>query len=166
MSQADNISVVTEQRRTALVHALQHHGVDAFFGWSTTTFEFLRDLHEHPGHRFIVLGFNDQGKETMICGALSESQAKRAGIPDVRCWKDGEDPKRLFHDLALEWNLRSAVIAVDEDMPALILLQLQAVLPAALFKDGGPILASLRRTKTDAEPVSYTHLTLPTILRV
>jgi Xaa-Pro aminopeptidase len=142
---------MTQPRREALVSALASHGYDAFFAWSTTTFEYLRGLEEHPGHRFIVLGYNDQGHEAMICGALSESQARRAGIADVRSWRDGEDPKRLFHDLAEEWKLRTAVIAVDEDMPALLLLQMQAVLPAALFKDGGPILAGLRRTKTAEE---------------
>jgi Xaa-Pro aminopeptidase len=145
------LSAMVAQRREALVSALASQGIDAFFGWSETTFEYLRGLKEHPGHRFIVLGYNDKGEEAMICGALSESQARRAGVVDVRSWKDGEDPKRLFHDLCQEWNLRSAVISVDEDMPALLLLQLQAVLPAALFKDGGPILAALRRTKKPEE---------------
>lgn len=138
-------------RRHMLAAALERDSIDAFFGWSETTFEFLRGLKEHPGHRFITLGYNDKGDEAMICGALSESQARRAGIKDVRFWRDGEDPRKLYHDLALDWDLRSGVIAIDEDMPALMVLQMQAILPAALFKDGGPLLSSLRRTKTSEE---------------
>lgn len=132
-------------------HALEAAGVDVFFGWSETTLGYLRGLREHAGHRFLTLGISKSGKEAFICGALSETQARRAGISDIRTWKDGEDPVALFNALADEWNLRSGVIAVDEDIPAILLLKMQAALPAALFRDGGPILNALRRTKTQAE---------------
>lgn len=135
----------------ALAGKLLEEGIDAFLGWSETSLSYLHGYHEHAGHRFLTLGVNTEGAVALICGALSENQARRAGITDIRTWRDGEDPLRLMHDLAAEWNLRSAVIAVDEDMPALMLLKLQAILPAALFKDGGPLLAGLRRTKSDDE---------------
>src|SRR5665213_2127086 len=131
----------------ALAGKLQEEGIDAFLGWSETSLSYLHGYHEHAGHRFLTLGINSDGDVALICGALSENQARRAGIEDVRPWRDGEDPLRLMHDLAAEWELRSAVVAVDEDMPALMLLKLQSILPAVLFKDGGPLMAELRRKK-------------------
>lgn len=142
---------MSTNRISQIAEAIGAAGIDAFFGWSEATLSYMRGLHEEAGHRFLTLGLNSDGREAFICGALSETQARRAGISDIRPWKDGEDPIALFTALADEWNLRSGVIAVDEDMPALHLLRMQAALPAALFRDGGPILANLRRTKTAAE---------------
>ena len=113
----------------ALASKLQEEGIDAFLGWSETSLSYLHGYHEHAGHRFLTLGVNCEGAVALICGALSENQARRAGIADVRPWRDGEDPLKLMHDLAEEWNLRAGVIAVDEDMPALMLLKLQSLLP-------------------------------------
>ena len=136
---------------SALASRLQEEGIDAFLGWSEVSLSYLHGYSEHAGHRFLTLGVNSEGAVALICGALSENQARRAGITDIRSWRDGEDPLRLMHDLAAEWNLRTAVVAVDEDMPALMLLKLQSILPAALFKDGGPLMADLRRRKTPHE---------------
>ena len=135
----------------ALASKLVDDGLDAFLGWSDVSLSYLHGYHEHAGHRFLTLAVNDDGAVALICGALSENQARRAGITDIRPWRDGEDPLQLMEALAAEWNLRAAVIAVDEDMPALMLLKLQTLLPAALFKDGGPLMAGLRRHKSPAE---------------
>jgi Xaa-Pro aminopeptidase len=135
----------------ALASKLQEEGIDAFLGWSETSLSYLHGYHEHAGHRFLTLAVNSEGAVALICGALSENQARRAGISDIRPWRDGEDPLTLMSDLAGEWNLRAAVIAVDEDMPAIMLLKLQTILPAALFKDGGPLMAGLRRHKSPQE---------------
>ncbi|MHB8637633.1 MAG: M24 family metallopeptidase [Fimbriimonadaceae bacterium] len=140
-----------QARIAALAGKLRDAGIDAFLAWSETSLAYLHDYHEHAGHRFLTLGVSSNGHVALICGALSENQARRAGIADVRGWRDGEDPLALMSALAAEWNLRTAVVAVDEDMPALMLLKLQGILPAALFKDGGPLLADLRRRKTPEE---------------
>lgn len=138
-------------RVSQVAQAVQNAGFDAFFAWSPTSLAYLRGLHEHPGHRFFALCVSPQGEEILICPALSENQARRVGIAEIWPWKDGEDPMVLFQRLADKWNLSGGVIAVDEDLPALHLLKLQAVAPAALFKDGGPMLNGLRRTKTQQE---------------
>lgn len=142
---------MAQNRIDALTAKLEAEGVDAFFAWSEIALDYLHGYREHAGHRFLTLGVNADGRVALICGALSEGQARRSGIQDIRTWRDGEDPLRLMRDLASEWKLRSAVIAVDEDMPALMLLKMQSILPAALFKDGGSILAELRRHKSPAE---------------
>jgi Xaa-Pro aminopeptidase len=75
----------------------------------------------------------------------------RAGIEDVRPWRDGEDPLQHFRDLAEDWKLRSSMIAVDDDLQAKALLEMQAVLPAALFRPGHAILAKIMRVKDKEE---------------
>lgn len=138
-------------RVAQLAKRLEANGLDAFFGWSEVNLGYLTGYFEHAGHRFLTLAVSSTGKMALICGALSENQARRFGIEDVRVWRDGEDPLALFKALAEEWNLRTAVVAVDEDMPALMVLPMQAELPAALFKNGGPLLAELRRKKDASE---------------
>jgi Xaa-Pro aminopeptidase len=87
----------------------------------------------------------------MICPALSESQARRAGVADVRSWRDGEDPLVHFSQLADDWDLRSGILAVDDEMPAQMLLKMQSVLPAALFRAGQPAIATLMQRKEPQE---------------
>jgi len=112
---------------------------------------YLHGFHEHAGERFMALCIHSSGQVRMICPALSRSQATRAGFEDIRSWKDGEDPLALFEELADDWALKSAIIAVDSDMPARMLLQMQSVLPAALFKSGETSLAQLMRIKEQDE---------------
>jgi len=112
---------------------------------------YLHGYHEHAGERFMAMCIHSSGQMRMICPALSQSQATRAGMQDIRSWKDGEDPLALFEELADDWDLKSAIIAVDSDMPARMLLQMQSVLPAALFKSGETQLAQLMRIKGQDE---------------
>lgn len=138
--------------RTSLLAArLRDAGVDAFLAWSPVTMGFLHEFPEGAGERFLTLAIKDSGEVVMICPALSASQARRVGIQDVRPWRDGENPLDLFGALASAWNLKSAIVAVDDEMPAQLLLSLQAALPAALFKAGGQYVADLKRNKTADE---------------
>ncbi len=99
----------------------------------------------------MALCIHSSGQIRMICPALSMSQVTRAGIEDIRPWKDGEDPLAHFQELASDWGLKSAIVAVDSNMPARMLLQMQSVLPAALFKSGETYLAQLMRIKAEDE---------------
>jgi len=112
---------------------------------------YLHGFAEHGHERFMTLAVKATSEIVLICPSLSKSQAERAGIGDVRSWSDGEDPIALFQELAQAWNLRSAIVAVDDELPAHLLLKMQEALPAALFKSGGEILASLMRTKDEQE---------------
>lgn len=138
-------------RMQTLARELREAGVDAFLAWSPVTMGYLHGFAEGGGERFLTLALRADGEIALICPALSATQAARAGIRDVRPWKDGEDPLALFKQLADEWNLRSAIIAVDDEMPAHLLLAIQTVLPAALFKPGAGLVANLMRVKTPEE---------------
>jgi len=141
----------TKARIERLAGVLVNDGIDCFVAQHPISMGYLHGFHEGAGERFMALCINTSGKTRMICPALSASQVARAGIKDVRPWKDGEDPLALFDELAKDWNLKSAIIAVDSDMPARMLLQMQSVLPAALFKSGETQLAQLMRVKSGDE---------------
>lgn len=138
-------------RTSRLAEALQEAGIDCFMAQSPVSMGYLHGYHEHAGERFMALAVHADGSVRMICPALSESQARRAGLPDVRSWKDGEDPIAHLLDLATDWDLRSGIIAVDDEMPAQMLLKMQAALPAALFRAGQPVLSTLMRKKEPTE---------------
>lgn len=138
-------------RLERLAAELQSSGMDAIFLCTPISMGYLKGFREGGGERFLTLAIRADGSIRMICPALSATQAQRTGIEDVRGWKDGEDPMRHFRDLASDWNLRSAIIAVEDDMPAHMLLPMQEALPAALFKQGQEVIARLMRVKDAGE---------------
>lgn len=134
-----------------LTGAMSEAGIDAFFAADKVSMRYLAGFPEDGHERFLTLAINGDRRVCMICPALSEQQARRAGIQDVRTWNDGEDPLALFQELAKEWGLRSGILAVDDMMHARQLLDMQSVLPAALFKPGQPVLGSLMSRKDSQE---------------
>lgn len=134
-----------------LAGELREAGVDAFFAWAPITMGYLQGFFEGAGERFLTLALRSDGTVRLICPALSANQASRCGITDIRPWRDGEDPLVHFRQLADDWNLRSAILAVDDTMPAHLLLEMQDALPAALFKSGSGLVANLMRVKGPTE---------------
>lgn len=145
------MSTSAPQRLSSLTAALGDHGIDAFLAWHPVTMGYLHNFHEGAIERFMALCLHRDGRSAIICPSLSATQAARAGLQDIRSWRDGEDPLVLFGKLAEEWDLKSAIIAVDDEMPAHMLLAMQMALPAALFRTGGEILGSLMRVKAADE---------------
>ncbi len=142
---------MSAQRIAALSENLKANGIDCFLAHDPVTMGYLHGFHEGAGERFLTMAIGMSGEVRMICPALSESQARRAGLQNVVSWKDGEDPGALFEQLAKEWNLETGIIAVDATMPARLLLQLQAILPAALFRNGEAFTSELMRRKSPQE---------------
>jgi Xaa-Pro aminopeptidase len=138
-------------RVAALAQILQQEGVDAFLAWSPITMGYLANFEEHSIERFLTLAIRSTGETHLICPALTVNQARRAGIQSLDGWKDGENPHALFEALAERWNLQSAIIAVDDEMPARLLLELQSILPAGLFKSGQEMLSRVMRRKEPGE---------------
>jgi Xaa-Pro aminopeptidase len=140
-----------EERLHLLAQEMQRQGVDAYLATTSISMGYLHGYFENAHERFLVLAVRANGEVRLIAPALSAAQARRVGILDVREWSDGQDPLTHFHDLATDWNLKSAIFAVDDEMPAQLLLKLQLALPAALFREGSPILGELMRRKSPAE---------------
>jgi Xaa-Pro aminopeptidase len=139
------------KRLNLLGESLTTSGASVFLAQSTIAMGYLHAFWESSHERFMALAVNPAGHAVLICPALSEAQAKRAGITDIRTWKDGEDPYALVKQLSDEWDLKSGVIEIDDDMPARMVLGLQAALPFALFRSGGDTLSQIMRKKDVSE---------------
>jgi Xaa-Pro dipeptidase len=134
-----------------LREVLLEEGLDALFLTSPVSMGYLMGFHEGGGERFLTLAVHSSGEMRMICPALSETQARRHGIEHVSAWRDGEDPLALFAHLARDWKLDSGVLAVEDEMRAAMLLDMQSVLPAALFRKGQETISRLMRNKEQSE---------------
>ncbi len=134
-----------------LARALDQAKIDAFFAWSPVTMGYLHGFHEHAIERLMLLAIRSNGDVRFIGPSLSESQARRAGISDIQVWDDSADPLALVAQLRDDWSLDKARIAVDDELPALHLLRLQATLSGAEFIAGQSILGTLMRVKEPGE---------------
>lgn len=132
---------------------LTESGCDAFVANTPVSMGYLHGFWEGSHERFLALMISRRGEVELICPALSATQAARSGIERIHPWRDGENPLALFSSVAETWDLSGGVIAVDDHLPAKMLLEMQAALPAALFKPGQALLGSLMRNKTADELV-------------
>lgn len=144
-------AVALGSRVERLAAVLSREGIDAFFATSPISMGYLFGYQESGGERFLTVAVSPQGEVRLICPALSVSQARRVGFGNIASWRDGEDPLALLDRLAEDWHLKSGILAVDDDMPAQMLLKMQGTLPAALFKPGQEALSRLMRNKDEGE---------------
>ena len=145
------------ERLDRLATELRRAGLDAFLCSSPISMGYLQGFWESGYERFLTLAVHRDGRACLICPSLTETQARRCGLQDIRAWKDGEDPLDLFRQLAQAWDLGSGAVAVDDDMPAALVLALQGVLPRARFRPGQPVLARLMRSKSPGELENLLH---------
>lgn len=137
-------------RTERLAQNLRDHGVKALILSSPVNMGYLTGFTEGGGERFLTLSVRDDGEMRMVCPALSENQARRCGIEDVRTWKDGEDPMVHFRQLVSDWGLEGQTVAIDDEMPAQYLLPIQSNL-SARFQQGFALIADLMRCKEPQE---------------
>ena len=142
---------MSTERVSRLAQELRSNGFDAYFCWSPVSMTYLFGFGEGAGERFLTLAVRSDGSVRAICPALSATQVRRSGIADVRPWKDGEDPLAHFCDLIDDWGLRNARLAVDDELPAHMLLAIQKALPSASFMHGSALLSTLMRIKDSHE---------------
>lgn len=140
-----------QARLSKVTDAMNSANVDVLFLSSPASMGYLAGFFEDGHERLMVLAVRSSGETALICPALSHSQAERCGIKQIQSWKDGEDPMRLVANLAKEWSLDRAVIGVDAEMRADILLGIQNVLPAAAYHSAEKCVAAAMSTKDDEE---------------
>ncbi len=138
-------------RLDRLIHLLAETDVDAMLLSSPQSmgyfFGFFEDAHE----RLMTLAVSSRGDVRLIAPALSVNQASKSGIQDIRGWRDGESPLAHVEQLSDDWDLRTAVVAVESSMRADILLQLQSAIPSAMFHPAGPLLGQIMAVKDREE---------------
>ena len=146
-----NDSLSTRSRIERLAAGLRQAHLDAFLCTSPVTMGYLQGFFEEGGERLLMLAVSSRGQVRMICPGLTEAQARRCGIEDVRPWLDGDDPWALFRLLAADWGFGAGRVAVDNDMAAAHLLAAQAAIPEASFAAGQPVMSDLMRVKSGEE---------------
>lgn len=139
-----------DSRAARLADRLKAASADAFLAWSPVAVGYLTGLHESFGERFSLWALSASGHSRLICPALSATQARRAGIHDVRPWADGEPIDPHLTDLRADFSIQRRVL-VDDEMPAAHLLRLQAAWPGIEFAAGSWELGQLMRAKEPEE---------------
>lgn len=131
---------------------LQSRGVDAYFCTSAVTMGYLSGFHEEGGERLLFLGVSKDGRSRLVAPALARTQAERSGIADIRSWRDGENAMDCVRELFADWGFKT--VAVDDEMRAATLIDLQDTLPNVTFIAGQPVLSDLVRCKDHNELAS------------
>jgi len=140
-----------KSRVNALARQLEESGLDVFLASSSESLGYLSGLRESGYERLLTLLITRSGDSLLVCPALTESQARRHGIDKIASYPDGDSPYESVVDYLSAAGYRAGVFAVDDDFRADHLLRLQQLLPAALFKAGGVILAELTSIKSETE---------------
>ena len=130
-----------------LVELINEHALDGFLAQTVASLGYLADFPEDAHERFMVLAVHKSGEHCLICPALSSIQARRAGITNIRDWRDGEDPVALFSNLIDEWNGEAGVFLVDDHLPAKMLLEMQDAFIGIRFVAGGSYLGQITGRK-------------------
>ena len=139
------------ERLERLAWELCQTDLDAYICSSPITLGYQLGFFEDGLERFLVFIVNREGRTCMICPSLTKTQARRCGVREIITWRDGEDPMILFRRLLNDWGLESGKLAVDSDMAASQLLEMQKALPRVTFSSGQPIMSRLMSTKTETE---------------
>lgn len=116
------------------------------------TLAYFSGLAESGHERFLGLFVRADGAAALVCPKLTETQARRHGIEDVRAWADGESWTALVEGVCRDWGLGTGTtIAVEDELWAGHLLTLMQALPGRKFVSGGPAVSGLMRAKDAAE---------------
>ncbi|MCX7924335.1 MAG: Xaa-Pro peptidase family protein, partial [Fimbriimonadales bacterium] len=136
-----------------LQQAMLREGVDVFLASTQVNMQYLSGFSEPPLERLMFLLTPQQGDPVWFAPALSsESTATNpAGWQTRYVWHDSDGPTRALEACTRDYDLETATIAVDDEMPAAFLLMLQEALPAALFRRGGELMGSVRAVKDEEE---------------
>lgn len=147
------VSTIFQQRVSQLQEVMLQQGVDAFLASTPVNMLYLSGFQEPPLERLMFLLIPRDQEPCWLVPALSAESAEGnpAGWQVRYRWHDSEGPEKVVEALAREMGLETAVIAVDEEMPAAFLLLLQEMLPAALFRRGGELIGKVRAIKDETE---------------
>lgn len=146
----DMLAQLYADRIKRLAEVLTQAGVDAVMLHSPVDMDFMTGFNEGAAERFMALTISNRGQVALVCPMLSVNQAARAGIDDIRPIMDGELVDSKLQALATEFGIHNK-LAVDDFMPASLVLQIQRALPAMTLVPGSIYPGQLNRTKGPAE---------------
>lgn len=113
---------------------------------------YLSGFYDEPGERMLLFIVPREGEPIFLVPELYEQQVKQTSpFPDVRVWKDSDDPVKLLRSAMVSFTKGCAGVLVDDGMWASFFLMLREVLPEAKYSLASRIMKSLRMRKTPEE---------------
>ncbi|MDP9021291.1 MAG: Xaa-Pro peptidase family protein [Actinomycetota bacterium] len=157
---------------------LRARGLDAFLAGPSADLFWLAGYRAPALERLTMLVVPAEGDATLIVPELEAPRAAASPAPDVAelvTWAESGDPVgEVRSSLARAGVPGDAVLAVQDRLCSMFLLQLQDALPAARWRTGRDVSRDLRLRKTPAEvellraaaaAIDRVHARVPQFLR-
>ncbi len=115
---------------------------------------YLSGYAEHGHERLLALLVPAEGKPVFLVPSLSEQAARGnpAHIKHIVAWEDQDGWQMGFTSLLADMNVhRSDTLLIDDELPSVHLMQMQALMPGIICLPAGELLSSLRRVKSEVE---------------
>ena len=119
----------------------------------TDHMRYLTGWAETGHERLLVLFVPAEGDPVFLVPSLNAAQAKRnpAGLMTVLGWEDATGWTVKASDLFAEWSVSGRGVAIDDELDAVHLLDLQKIAPDASYIAAATLMASLREIKSEDE---------------
>jgi Xaa-Pro aminopeptidase len=115
-------------------------------------FFYLTGVSVYAGKRLLALVVPREGEALFVTPEMNVDQLVGvAGIRDVRAWSDEQGYRTPAAAALADRGLGSGTVAVDEEMRAAFLLDLQAACPGVRWRGAGSAMDALRMRKDTAE---------------
>lgn len=113
---------------------------------------YLTGFYDEPGERMLLLLVPREDNPIFLAPELYEEQIRQESpFPDVRIWKDSDDPMDLLQRTVADLAPEDGTVVVDDGMWAKFFLMLKQSLPKANFSLASRVMVPLRMQKTSHE---------------
>ncbi|MDQ3879687.1 MAG: aminopeptidase P family N-terminal domain-containing protein, partial [Chloroflexota bacterium] len=146
-------TAVYAERLRAAAREAARRDVDALLITPSPNYVYLLAYMAPAQERISCLIVPADGRPSLVVPFFEEPLARSeladvAGELDITTWAEADDPYRTIAGATPQ---RARRIAVEDHMPARFVLRLRAALQDAELTELGPIMAPLRRRKSDDE---------------
>lgn len=147
------------QRIARIQEELRKSGLGAAVLAPTDQMRYLSGWCEDGHERLIALLVPTVGEPAFVVPEMNAAQAREnpAGIPIVLGWKDSTGWHGIVKETLESWRLNGTGLAIDDELDAVHLLDLQRLLPGAPCVAAGDVMARLREIKSTDEIVAMTR---------
>jgi Xaa-Pro aminopeptidase len=141
-----------EERLVKVRGALADAGTDAVLLTPGPDFYYLTGISVYAGERLLALIVPREGAPRFVAPEMNRDQLPGpiAGA-EVRTWTDADGYRSAAAAALAAGGLERGVVAVDDEMRAAFLLDLQSVCPDARWQSAGEVMRRLRIRKDAAE---------------
>jgi Xaa-Pro aminopeptidase len=143
-----------QERLERVRGALGEAGADAVLLTPGPDFSYLTGISVYAGERLLALVVPRDGEPLFVAPEMNRDQLPGpiAGA-EIRTWSDAEGYRPAAAAALAARGLERGVVAVDDEMRAAFLIDLQAVCPHARWRGAGEVMRRLRIRKDASELV-------------